>query len=67
MSFFFLQFNLEKYECIFPNLVFQLENLSYLKSYQNMLTFSNLILYVISYKYSFSNIYIAWHLHVKKN
>ncbi len=67
MSYVFLQFNLEKYECIFPYLVFQLENLSYLKSYQNMLTFSNLILYVISYKYSFNNIYIAWHLHVKKN
>jgi hypothetical protein len=36
------------------------------KSYQNMLPFSSLIFYIISYNFLFNNIYIASHLHVIK-
>jgi hypothetical protein len=47
--------------------VFHLENLSCnFKSYQNMLTFSSLIFYVVIYKFCLNNIYIASHLHVEK-
>jgi len=37
------------------------------KSYQTMLTFSNLIFYIIRYNFSLSNIYIVSHLHVTKD
>ncbi len=37
------------------------------KSYQNLLTLSSLIFYVITYKFSLNNIYIPSHLHVKKD
>jgi len=68
----FLQSNLEKYKflkvhkfCQF--FCFILKICYNFKSYQNMLTFSSLILYIISYKIFKNNIYIASHLHVKKD
>jgi len=72
MSFFFLQSNLEKYKFLkvhrfFQILCFILKICHNFKSYQNMLTFSSLIFYVIGYKFSSNNIYIASHLHVEKD
>jgi hypothetical protein len=67
-----LQSNLEKYEFLKVHrfcqiLCFVLNFFHNVKSYQNMLTFSSFIFNVISYKFSLNNIYIASHLHVKKD
>jgi hypothetical protein len=51
---------------ILLDFVFRLENLPKFQSYQNMLTLSSLIFYVISYKFSLNDIYITSHLHVEK-
>ncbi len=72
MSYVFLQSNLEKYKFLKVHkfcqiLCFVLKICHNFKSYQNMLTLSSLIFYVISYKFSLNNIYIPLHLHVKKD
>jgi hypothetical protein len=68
----FLQSNLEKYNflkvhkfCQF--FYFILKKNHNFNSYQNMLTLSHLIFYIISYKFLKNNIYIASHLHVEKD
>ncbi len=72
MSYVFLQSNLEKYDFLKVHrfcrvLCFVLKFCHNFKSYQNMLTLSSLFFYVISYKLSLNNIYIALHLHVEKD
>jgi hypothetical protein len=72
MSYVFLQSNLEKYEFLKVHkfckiLCFILKICHSFKSYQNMLTLSSFIFYVINYKFSLNNIYIASHLHVEKD
>jgi hypothetical protein len=72
MSYVLLQSNLEKYKYLKVHkfcqiLCFILKICHNSKSYQNMLTLSSLIFYVISYKFSWNNIYIASHLDVKKD
>jgi hypothetical protein len=72
MSYVFLQSNLEKYKFLKVHkfcqiLCFILKIYHNFKSYQNMLTLSSLIFYVISYKFFLNNIYIASHLHIKKD
>jgi hypothetical protein len=72
MSYVFLELILNKYEFFLVYrfrhiLCFILKKCHNSKSYQNMLTFSTLIYYIISYNFSFKNIYIASHLHVVKN
>jgi hypothetical protein len=52
---------------ILPDFVFFLKICHNFKSYQNMLTLSSFIFYVISYKFSLNNIYIVSHLHVEKD
>ncbi len=69
---FFLQSNLKKYKFLKVHIFCQILCFIFLKfhnfkSYQNMLTFSSLIFYVISYKFFLNNIYIASHLHVKRD
>ncbi len=71
MSYVCLQSNLNKYDfskvhrvCQF--FCFVLKNCHNFKSCQNMLTFSSLIFYIISYNFSLNNI-IASHLHVVKD
>jgi hypothetical protein len=72
MPYYFLQSNLETYKFwkmhkFCQILCFILEICHNFKSYQNMLTISGFIFYIISYKFSLNNIYIASHLHVKKD
>ncbi len=72
MSYYFLQSNLETYKFLKMHkfcqiLCFILKICHNFKSYQNMLTISGFIFYIISYKFSLNNIYIASHLHVKKD
>jgi hypothetical protein len=69
---FFLQSILNKYDFlkvykILLDFVSHFKKLSQFKSYQNMLTFSILVSYIISYNFSSNNIYIASHLHVIKD
>jgi hypothetical protein len=72
MSYVFLQSNLEKYEFLKVHrvcqiLCFVLKICHNFKLDLNMLTISSLIFYVISYKFSLNNIYIASHLHVEND
>jgi len=72
MSHVFLQSILNKYENLkvykyCEILCFILKICHNFKSYQNMLTFSSLISYIINYNFYLNNIYITSHLHVEKD
>ncbi len=67
-----LQSNLNKYEFLKVHRFCQilcliLKTCHNLKSYQNMLTISSLIFYILSYNFTLNNIYIASHLRVVKD
>jgi hypothetical protein len=61
MSYVFLESNLEKYKFLKVHnccqiVCFILKKIHNFKSYENMLTFSSLIFYVISYNFFLNNI-----------